>query len=139
MSQTIDTAPEGMSPEAMFAGQIERLSAEAETAIDRAQRELESNHVRDILRFWDSDTKNGYTAHAAMIKVLENHGVLDAYYTADTGQRTDEVTCIEYDDDTVFTRLKSHKKPGYIIVSDTWGEDDKGKKGHGQVLQYRKP
>jgi|GEM_PF-4785816 len=139
MSQTLDTISEPLSPEVIFASQIERLTAEAEARIDAAHIRLEPNHVEDILRFWDSDTAHGYIAHAAMIQVLENHGTLDTYYDAEPTQRTNEVTCIEYDDDTIFIRLKSHKKPGYLIVSDTWGEDKNGKKQHGQVLQYRKP
>ena len=136
---------EGPPAEVLFEAEITALVDGARTRIDELEQTLEHGHSGVVFEFWDSQNPEGFTVHAAMLKTLEEHGVLDEYLATYIPEEGALEMYSELNDGSFFMVIKSQTHPGKLLLSDQLGIERRTKNGkaiekniYGGKLSYRK-
>jgi len=126
--------------EAVFGREINEAVDIAEAHIDRVLDRPGGDPV-EIIRYVDGVGMD-FVQHAALMRVLDNHGVLDAYKGLPDTSDASIVAYTESDiNDTTLATFRSRRTRGIVlIVGDSVGEDEEnpGRAIYGQVLKARK-
>ena len=140
---------ERISPEELFEADIAEELARIRDVV-RGTTSKDRQHGKEVIRFaTDQEASDGYVRHAALLRFLEEEGLLDAYYGADpdrlVGQpRTDFVRSERPTTDgwvvELYRRSREGRKPGYFRITTNEvvrrkGPSDSRKVGQ-QILKF---